>query len=50
LIVEETGVPGRNHIYMVHDKASFYNNGATYLVPQAGIEPLPRTSIGYTCQ
>jgi hypothetical protein len=46
LMVEETGVPGGNHRYVIRAKKSLLY-GATYLVPQAVIEPTPRTDIGY---
>jgi hypothetical protein len=45
-MVEETGVPGGNHRYVIRaEKTLVY--GATYLVPRAWIEPTPRTDIGY---
>jgi hypothetical protein len=44
--VEETGVPGENHRYVTRAENPFLY-GATYLVPRAGIEPTPRSDIGY---
>jgi hypothetical protein len=44
LTVEETGVLGAP-VSDPHWKSLLYS--ATYLVPQAGVEPTPRTDIGY---
>jgi hypothetical protein len=45
-MVEETGVPGGTPpVRDPRQKSLLY--GATYLVPRAGIEPTPRTDIGY---
>jgi hypothetical protein len=39
-------VPGGNHRYVTLAENPFLD-GATYLVPRAGLEPTPRTDIGY---
>jgi hypothetical protein len=43
-MAEETGVPGGNHRYVIRAENPFYT---VQLVPRAGIEPTPRTDIGY---